>query len=155
MEEKQLIIDDYLNSLEKDVENLRNNLSKIGIENIENATFTEIADKLEAAMISAKTRLVNLAKKTGVHDVNEDMSLTDLLSQAEEPFTVLYPDFDLDGIDLTHVDLTKDCMIFMFQRLKDLSNEEEGKNLTLGLDNYSKLTVNELNIATKKGWHLY
>lgn len=119
------------------------------------ATFTQISNKLEEAMKDAKVKLVNLAKKTGVHDVNEDMTLTELLKQAEEPFAVLYPDFDLDGIDLTDVDLTRDCMLFMFDRLKDFSGTEESRELTLGMNNYMKLTTQELYKATNKGWHLY
>jgi hypothetical protein len=66
---------------------------------------------------------------------------------------VLGTDFNATGLKLTDCPLTVDCMVAMFENLKDLT-DDTAKTLTLGSTNLAKLTDEQKQIATNKNWNL-
>lgn len=66
----------------------------------------------------------------------------------------LFNDWNLSGLNLTDCPLSKECMLDMLDKIKDVSTEETTYTLTLGNNNLANLTTEEKAIAINKGWTL-
>lgn len=66
---------------------------------------------------------------------------------------ILFENFNLDNLNCTDCPLTHDCIIDMFNKLKDLTGEDS-LTLTIGANNLAKVTDEEKLIATNKNWIL-
>ena len=66
---------------------------------------------------------------------------------------ILFENFNLDNLNCTDCPLTHDCIIDMFNKLKDLTGENS-LTLTIGANNLAKVTDEEKLIANNKNWIL-
>lgn len=66
---------------------------------------------------------------------------------------ILFENFNLDNLNCTDCPLTHECIIDMFNKLKDLTGEDS-LTLTIGATNLAKVTDEEKILATNKNWIL-
>ncbi len=85
---------------------------------------------------------------------NEEETFTSLSKKVLNIPFMVYDGWDTD-FDFSKVEMSREAMVTIFNRLADVNSSEEKKTIIIGKENSVKLTVEDMRIAQEKGWDIY